>query len=246
METGVVPRRALITGASGTLGRAIARCVASRGLAIYAHASLHVERAEALAEEVRAWGGQASVVGFDVTDGEEVSAKLTALVEADGPIQVIVNNAGVYDDAPLAGMSPEQWRRVIDVSVHGFYNVTRPLVLPMIRTRWGRIVNVSSLAAVTGNAGQVNYAAAKAALHGATKALAKELATRGITVNAIAPGIIESPSTAAAFPPSRIAAMCPMQRAGTPDEVASLVGYLISDEAGYLSGQVISVDGAMT
>jgi 3-oxoacyl-[acyl-carrier protein] reductase len=239
-------RWALVTGASGTLGGAIARLLAARGFSVLAHAGLHLERVEGLVDAIRAAGGQAQPVAFDVTDRERVAAILAALVEERGPIQAVVNNAGVYDDAPLAGMTPSQWDRVVDVSLHGFYNVTQPLLLPMIRTRWGRIVSISSLAAVTGNVGQVNYAAAKAGLHGATKALAKELASRGITVNAVAPGIIASPATAAAFPPSRIATMCPMQRAGTPEEVASLVGYLVSDDAAYLSGQIISVDGAMT
>lgn len=239
-------KRALVTGAGGALGSAIARRLARDGFHLYAHASAPSARLDALVDELRAAGGSASAVAFDVTGEDAAAANLGALVDAEGPVQVIVHNAGIHDDAPLAGMSSAQWHGVIDVSLNGFYNVTRPLLLPMIRTRWGRIVSISSVSALTGNPGQVNYAAAKAALHGATKALAKELASRGITVNAVAPGIIASPAADAAFPPGRIAALCPMKRAGTPEEVAGLVAYLVSEEAAYVSGQVIPVDGAMT
>jgi len=158
---------------------------------------------------------------------------------------VLVNNAGIHDDAPLAGMSAAQWRRVVDVSLNGFFNVTQPLLLPMMGTRWGRIVSLSSVAAVLGNRGQANYAAAKAGLHGASKSLALEVASRGVTVNVVAPGIIESAMTALLFDAEAIKAMVPMKRAGTADEVASLVAFLASPEAGYISGQVISINGAM-
>jgi 3-oxoacyl-[acyl-carrier protein] reductase len=164
----------------------------------------------------------------------------------EGPFQIVVNNAGIHADAPMAGMSGEQWRSVVEVSLHGFFNVTRPLLLPMMGTRWGRIISISSVAAVRGNRGQANYAAAKAGLHGATRSLALELAPRGVTVNVIAPGIIASPMSAAAFTDEAITALVPMKRAGQPDEVAALVAFLTSDEAGYISGQVISIDGAMT
>jgi 3-oxoacyl-[acyl-carrier protein] reductase len=164
---------------------------------------------------------------------------------AAGPIQVLVNNAGIYSDAPLPGMERGQWASVIDVNLNGFFNATQPLLLPMLSTRWGRIVNVSSIAAVIGNRGQVNYAAAKAGLHGATKALALELASRGVTVNAVAPGVIESPATAQAFSPDRVKTLVPMQRAGTAEEVAALVGFLCSEEAGYITGQIISIAGGL-
>jgi len=163
----------------------------------------------------------------------------------DGPIQIVVNNAGIHDDAVMPGMRPDQWSRVLAVSLDGFFNVTQPLLMPMIATRWGRIVNVSSVAALTGNRGQTNYAAAKAGLHGATKSLALELASRGITVNAIAPGIIASPMSEGAFSKTLIDQLVPMKRAGTPDEVADLAAYLASDRAGYISGQIISINGAM-
>ena len=161
------------------------------------------------------------------------------------PIQILVNNAGIHDDAAFPGMSPQQWRGVIDVSVNGFYNVTQPLMLPMIRTRWGRIINISSVAALTGNRGQVNYAAAKGALNAATKALSLEVASRGITVNAVAPGIISGGMSDSVFDAAAIATLVPMKRAGSPEEVASLVGFLASAEAGYITGQIISINGGM-
>jgi 3-oxoacyl-[acyl-carrier protein] reductase len=162
----------------------------------------------------------------------------------EGAIQIVVNNAGIHDDAVMPAMKPEQWSRVIDVSLNGFFNVTQPLLMPMIGTRWGRIVSVSSVAALAGNRGQTNYAAAKAGLHGATKALALELASRGITVNAVAPGITSSMSEHV-FPKEAIERLVPMKRAGSPQEVADLIGFLASEQAGYISGQIISINGAM-
>ena len=234
----------MVTGGSGAIGAAICRMLAVRGLQVIVHANKRLEAAEGLAAELRAGGAKAQAVAFDVTDRAAAARAIGALV-GQAPIQVLVNNAGVHDDAPLAGMRGEQWDRVIDVSLNGFYNVTQPLLLPMMGTRWGRIVNISSVSGVIGNCGQVNYAAAKAGLHGATKSLALELATRGITVNAIAPGIIVSPATARVFPKEAVEAMVPMKRAGTPEEVAALAAFLASDEAGYISGQVISINGGM-
>ena len=145
----------------------------------------------------------------------------------------------------MPGMKREQWSRVIDVSLNGFFNVTQPLLMPMIGTRWGRIINISSVAALAGNRGQTNYAAAKAGLHGATKSLALELASRGVTVNAVAPGIIASAMTEGVFSKETIAKLVPMKREGRPEEVAALVGFLASDSAAYISGQIISINGAM-
>ncbi len=237
-------KSALVTGGSGAIGSAICRALAAQGLHVIVHANQRLEQARLLAEQLCADGASAQAIAFDVTDRVDAARVLTSLVERE-PIQVLINNAGVHDDAPLAGMSAAQWDRVIDVSLNGFYNVTQPLMLPMIRTRWGRIINVSSVAGVIGNRGQVNYAAAKAGLHGATKSLALELASRGITVNAIAPGVITSPVIEQAFPREVIEAIVPMKRAGTPDEVAALVAFLASAQAAYITGQIISINGGM-
>lgn len=237
-------KTALVTGGSGAIGSAICRALAAQGLKVIVHANHRLEEAQRLAAQLQAGGAMAQAIAFDVTDRDATAQVLTGLVERE-PVQVLVNNAGVHDDAPFAGMSGAQWDRVIDVSLNGFYNVTHPLLLPMIRTRWGRIINVSSVAGVIGNRGQVNYAAAKAGLHGATMALSLELASRGITVNAIAPGVIASPVTQHAFPRETIEALVPMKRAGTTEEVAALVAFLASELAGYISGQVISINGGM-
>lgn len=237
-------KTALVTGGSGAIGAAVCRALAAQGARVIVHANTRIGEARGLAESLRASGARAEAVAFDVTDRAAAGAALAALEQA-GPVQILVNNAGVYDDAPLAGMSAAQWDRVIDVSLNGFYNVTHPLLLPMIRTRWGRIVNVSSVAGVIGNRGQANYAAAKAGLHGATKSLALEVASRGITVNAVAPGVIESPILNGAFSKEQLESLVPMKRAGSPEEVAALVAFLTSDAASYITGQIISINGGM-
>ncbi|HEX7637816.1 MAG TPA: 3-oxoacyl-ACP reductase FabG, partial [Burkholderiaceae bacterium] len=223
---------------------AIARRLARDGAHVLLHANSRPDGIEHLAEAIRADGGTAACHVFDVTDAE-ATRSATAAMLAGGPVQIIVNNAGVHDDAVFPALRPQQWHRVIDVSLHGFFHVTQPLLLHMMRTRWGRVINVSSVAALAGNRGQVNYAAAKGALNSATKALSLEVASRGVTVNAIAPGIIASPMADAAFDRATIEQLVPARRAGTPDEVAALAGFLASDEAGYISGQVISVNGGM-
>jgi 3-oxoacyl-[acyl-carrier protein] reductase len=237
-------KRALVTGGSGGIGSAISRRLAADGFQVLIHAHRGLAAAQALAGDIAAGGGSASALSFDATDGAAVRACLEALLE-DGPVQVLVNNAGIHDDAAFPGMGAEQWRRVIDVSVNGFFNVTQPLLLPMIRTRWGRIVTVSSVAAITGNRGQVNYAAAKGALHSATKALSLEVASRGVTVNAVAPGIIATAMGEAGFDAQAIERLVPMKRAGRPEEVADLVGFLCSPQAAYITGQIISINGGI-
>jgi 3-oxoacyl-[acyl-carrier protein] reductase len=237
-------KRALVTGGSGAIGAAISRTLAADGLHVLIHANQRAQQAHALADAIKAQGGSAEVLVFDVTDAAAVAAALLPLVE-DEPIQVLVNNAGIHDDAVFPGMQAEQWHRVIDVSLNGFYHVTQALMMPMIRSRWGRIINMSSVAALTGNRGQVNYAAAKGALNAATKSLALEIASRGITVNAIAPGIIASEMSAAVFDAQTIERMVPMKRAGQPQEVADLVSFLASTRAAYITGQIISVNGGL-
>ena len=237
-------KRALVTGGSGSIGAAVCRRLAADGCHVFVHANRNVESAQQLAVEIAAAGGSASAVAFDVTDAAATGAALAALL-ADGAVQIVVNNAGIHDDAVLPAMRAQQWQSVIDVSLHGFFHVTQPLLLPMLRTRWGRIINVSSVAAITGNRGQVNYAAAKGALHSATKSLALEVASRGVTVNAVAPGIIATGMSEAAFDAQAIERLVPMKRAGTPAEVADLIGFLCSEQAAYITGQVISINGGI-
>lgn len=237
-------KRALVTGGSGDLGRAIALRLARDGLHVIVHANRRLAVAQEVVAQIEAAGGSGEAVAFNVADREAAQAALAKLLEG-GPVQVLVNNAGTHDDAAFPALSAAQWQGVIDVSLNGFFNVTQPLTMPMIRTRFGRIVNISSIASITGNRGQVNYAAAKGALNSATKALSLELASRGITVNAVAPGIIDSGMAEGTFDKDTIDRMVPMKRAGRADEVAALVSFLASAEAGYITGQIISINGGM-
>lgn len=234
----------MVTGGSGGIGAAICRRLGAAGHFVYVHAHRGTAAAAAIVNDIVSAGGQAAAVHFDLTDADSTRTAVEKLLE-EGAVQVLVNNAGIHDDAVFPGMSAEQWHRVIDLSVNGFYNVTQPLMLPMIRTRWGRIISISSVTALTGNRGQVNYAAAKGALNAATKALSLEVASRGITVNAVAPGIISTGMSDPVFDTAAIADIVPMKRAGTPEEVANLVGFLASTDAAYITGQVISINGGM-
>ncbi|MBL8299905.1 MAG: 3-oxoacyl-ACP reductase FabG [Rhodanobacteraceae bacterium] len=236
--------RALVTGGSGDLGSAICTVLANQGMHVIVHANSGFARAEAVVDAIRSTGGSAEPIAFDLCDADATRAALDGLLASE-PISVLVHNAGIHDDTPMAGMSDEQWRKVIDVSLHGFFRVTQPLLLPMARQRRGRIIAISSVAAVIGNRGQTNYAAAKAGLHGAVKSLAREMASRGITANVVAPGVIAGKLSDATFSPEQIRQMVPMARAGKPEEVAALVAFLASDAAGYVSGQIIGVNGGM-
>lgn len=231
--------RALVTGGASPLGAAICRRLAADGMTVVVHAHAGLDRARTLAAEL---GGEA--LACDLADPSATAEAMEQLLQGGVP-QVVVHNAGTHHDAPMAGMSAAQWLGPIDVSLNGFFAVLRPLLLPMMATRWGRIVAVSSVSALMGNRGQANYAAAKAGLVGAVKSLAREVATRGVTVNAVAPGVIASPAVDAVMDAARIAEIVPMRRAGTPEEVADLVGFLVSRQSGYITGQAISINGGM-
>ena len=237
-------KRALVTGGSGGIGAAICQRLAADGHHVIVHANRSREKADAVVASILANGGSAEAVAFDITDRAATASALETLTEA-GAIQILVNNAGIHDDAVFPGMTGAQWDSVLDVSLNGFFNVTQPLTMPMIRTRWGRIITISSIAGITGNRGQVNYSAAKGALHAASKSLALELASRNVTVNAVAPGIIATDMIEGAFDADAIKNLVPMKRAGKPEEVADLVAFLASEKAAYISGQVISINGGM-
>ena len=237
-------KKALVTGGSGLIGSAICEALANEGLHVLVHANQNLDRARQVVEKIQSAGQSAETACFDVSDRKATSHCLDNILES-GPVQVLVNNAGIYDDASMAGMSSEQWDRVIQTTLNGFFNVTQPLLLPMIRTRWGRIISISSITGVAGNRGQTNYAAAKSGLHGASKSLSKEVASRGITVNVVAPGIIQSPSTDVHFSDTDVKNLIPMKRRGTPQEIADVVVFLASEKASYISGQILNVNGGM-
>jgi 3-oxoacyl-[acyl-carrier protein] reductase len=237
-------KHALVTGGSGEIGQAICLRLAKDGYHVIVHANKNTDKAGQIAAQIKQAGGSAQSLAFDITNVKQTSCALDTLLK-DQPLQVLVHNAGIHNDAPLAGMAKAQWDRIVDVSLNGFFNVSQPLLLPMIRTRWGRVIAIGSIAGITGNRGQANYAAAKAGLAGACKSLSLEIASRGITVNVVAPGIIQSAMSEGSFPEEKIKQLVPMKRAGRSDEVASLVSFLASDEAGYISGQVISINGGM-
>ncbi len=236
--------RALVTGASRGIGAAVAEGLAADGFAVILNYRSRDAEAEAVAERIRAAGGEATLARFDVADADASAAAIAGLLQDPRPISVLVNNAGVAEDTPLVTMTRAQWTRVTRTTLDGFFNVTQPLAMPMIQNRWGRIVNIASVSGVIGNRGQVNYSAAKAGLIGATKALAQEMAKRKITVNAVAPGPIETEMLEGA-PMEHILKAIPMRRVGTVEEVASTVRFLVSDGAAYITGQVIGISGGL-
>jgi 3-oxoacyl-[acyl-carrier protein] reductase len=233
--------RALITGASRGIGAAIAHALAASGHAIILNYLHSHEAAEEVKAQIEAAGGEVHLAPFDVGDASAASAAIAELLEDPRPIGVLVNNAGITRDAVFPELRSQDWEAVIRTTLSGFYNVTHPLVMPMALRRRGRIINMTSVAGLVGNRGQVNYAAAKAGIIGATKSLAQELAKRRITVNAVAPGLIETGMTLK-MPLERVTPLIPMRRLGLPSEVADLVAFLASDKAAYITGQVISIN----
>jgi 3-oxoacyl-[acyl-carrier protein] reductase len=239
-------RLALVTGASRGIGAAIARELAAAGCRILLNYRSDERGAAEVRDAIVAAGGEATLLRFDVADAAETAAALAPWTgdSGDAVIDVVVNNAGVVKDSPFPTLALGDWERVTRTSLDGFFNVTRPLVMPLVRRRWGRIINIASLAGLVGNRGQVSYSAAKAGLIGATRSLAKEVAKRNVTVNAIAPGLIDT-DMLKQIPVDDLTKMIPMRRLGQPSEVAKLVRFLASDDAAYITGQVITIDGGL-
>lgn len=237
-------RTALVTGASRGIGAAIAEALAADGHQVLVNYLSNERAAEEVVLRIRQGGGTARSCRFDVASEGETHTALEALAREGAEIGILVNNAGITRDAPFPSVSSEDWKAVTRTTLDGFFNVTRPLVMGMVRARWGRIINVSSLSGVRGNRGQVAYSAAKAGLIGATRSLALELAKRHVTVNAVAPGLIET-DMIAELPVDQILPHIPMRRLGKPSEVAALVRFLASDAASYITGEVIGINGGL-
>jgi len=235
---------ALVTGASGRIGKSIALALARSGRFVYLNFNSNYTKAEAVLESIVSNGGNGALLPFDVTSKETSEKAIEQILEEKGKIDVLVNNAGITDDMLMVWMKKENWQRVLDTNLTSFFNVTRLVVKSMLPKRFGRIINISSTSGQSGQAGQVNYSASKAGLIGATKALAREVAKRNITVNAVAPGFIES-EMIESLPLKEIAKTIPAGRLGRPEEVAAAVLFLCSKDAGYVTGQVIGINGGI-
>jgi len=235
---------ALISGASKGIGRAIATHLAGRGIFVYLNFRSDEAAARHILDDIQKQGGRAALLRFDVTRQDECDSAVAKVIEQQGRLDILVNNAGIREDRLFAMMKKPAWESVLDTHLNGFYHLTRPVVRQMIKQRFGRIINISSAAGQVGNAGQVNYSAAKAGIIGATRALAKEIASRGITVNAVAPGFIHT-DMVAGLDLEKIKKQIPAGRLGQPEEVAHVVGFLCSEQAGYVNGQVLGVNGGL-
>jgi 3-oxoacyl-[acyl-carrier protein] reductase len=240
-----VSKRVLVTGASRGIGRAVALELAGAGFPVVLNYRSNEEAARGVAAEIESAGGRAELLPFDVSDREACRATLGTDLERNGPFWGVVLNAGITADAPMASMKDEQWDRVIDTNLTSFYNVVRPLVMPMVRMRQGgRIVGMSSFSGLRGNRGQTNYAATKAGLIAACRSLAFELAKREITVNCVAPGFIATDMVQDL--PDELVETIPLKRMGKPEEVGAVVGFLFGDRAGYITAQTIPIDGGLS
>ena len=238
---------ALVTGASRGIGKAVAFELAAGGLAVAVNYAASADKAEAVVDQIRQNGGTAIAVQADVSDPEAVASMIATVESELGAVTVLVNNAGITDDGLLLRMTAEQWDRVLSTNLRSAFLCTKAVLRGMIRAKGGRIINISSVSGVAGNAGQANYAASKAGLIGFTKSIAKEVGSRGITVNAVAPGFIATDMTEALGDnvTDAAAAQISLGRLGEPEEIASVVGYLASDGASYITGQAIVVDGGL-
>ncbi|MBE7492229.1 MAG: 3-oxoacyl-ACP reductase FabG [Planctomycetes bacterium] len=235
---------ALVTGASRGIGRAIAARLARDGCRVWVNYAGSTDAAQSLVAEITQAGGSARALQFNVADGEQCAHVLEAMIEEEGGPEIVVSNAGITKDGLMAMMSANEWRQVIETNLGGFFNVVKPCLRPMLRRRSGRIIAISSVSGEAGNAGQVNYSASKAGLIGACKALAKEIASRKVTVNVVAPGFVET-DMVKDLPKEELAKQVPLGRFGTADEVAAAVSFLAGREAGYITGQVLGINGGM-